>query len=302
MRLLGVGLGVIALLTCAKTIREQLGYDDAVAAFLLGTFAVLAMHAATSEVQRFREWVVTLAKLGDACREVPASGPKTEPAHGSDCGGLMCRSVSYTAMGRERLSPLDLDVQHGEAIAVMGDADARTAFAHLVLGLLHPSAGTLMIDGIDPAQIEEAQRSSLVTGVLAGAEPFAGTILDNFRLIDPACDRVTVLDACALVHLRDWVCSLPLRELTPLSRSMLTGAVPRLLCLARLLVRLPRVLVLDGTLDELDQQHAQQIAKALDARPCTVVLCTGRPDIVPPSYRTVSVSSSSCRVERRDHV
>jgi ABC-type transport system involved in cytochrome bd biosynthesis fused ATPase/permease subunit len=268
------------------------------AAVVLAVMGLMAMHAALGEIARFRAWAATLAILADACREVPA--PAADPAElaelagaaGATDGMLWCRSLVYVAGGERRLSSTSLEVRPGEAVAVTGDVEARTAFAHLVLGLVAPSEGRVTIGGMDVAGLDETRRRDLVAGVTVGAEPLAATILENFRMVDPACGPAAVLDACARAGLGDWLASLPLAERTPLSPGALPGAVRRQLCLARLLVRLPRVLVLDGTLDELGTEQARDLAGSLVDLPCTVLLCTGRTDFLPPEFRPLPVSSS----------
>ena len=246
------------------------------------------MHSAIDEVLRLRRWIAPLADFEQSFLEVQTYRDQVEIAP-AGAGILRCKSLRYRTADYDRLAPTDVDGRAEDAIAIVGDASARMAFAQLVLGLTQPSEGEVTIDGINPAEVPETRRRSLVAGVLSGAEPVGGTIIDSFRLIDPACGRSAVLDACAQVGLREWMAALPLGELTPLSRSALAGAVSPLLCLAGLLLRLPRVLVLDGTLDQLDTARAQALARFAAVLPCTVVLCTARPDIIPPNFRPVSV-------------
>lgn len=261
-------------------------------ALVLAVIGLVAMHAALGEIVRLRGWAATLSILADACREVPPptyeAAESVESAGGTD-GTLQCRAV---AGGKGRLSSTSVEVRPGEAVAVTGEVDARTALAHLVLGLVAPSEGRVTIGGMDVTGLDETRRRDLVAGVTAGAEPLAATVLDNFRMVDPACGRTAVLDACVRVGLGDWLASLPLAERTPLSPGTLPGTVRRQLCLARLLVRLPRVLVLDGTLDELGTEQARVLARSLLELPCTVLLCTGRTDFLLPEFRPLPVSSS----------
>jgi predicted ABC-type transport system involved in lysophospholipase L1 biosynthesis ATPase subunit len=284
---LGAALVGVALLAFAD------GPGRGTTSLVLGAAALVAGHLAVGELQRLRAWGATLAALADAELEAPAAAVPAEPEPGPGGGALRCRSLRLAARGSAGLAFPDLEVEPGEAVAVLGHTDARTAFAHLALGLVHPSGGTLSIDGMEVARLDEARRRALAAGVLAGAEPLAATILDNFRLVDPACGRPAVLEACARVGLGEWLAALPLGEHTLLTPGVLTGAVPRLLCLARLLVRLPRVLVLDGTLDELGAEQARSLARSLHGLPCTVVLCTGRPDVVPPEFRVVQLSPAT---------
>lgn len=279
---LGIAFVGLALLT------SPLAPGDALAVLLPGTAALVATHVLAGDVQRLRGWMRTLRTLADAELELPRFTDAIQP---SGAGTLHCRAVRYAAGGRERLSSTTLHADAGAAIGVTGGAEARAALARLILGLVPPSGGEVAVGGVPVWGMDETRRGPVCAGVLSGAQPVPGTLLDNFRVVHPACTREDVLDACARVGLSGWIAALPLAELTPLTPAVLSGAVPRLLCLARLLPRLPRVLVLDGTLDELDAERARALALDLGALPCTVVLCTGRPEIIPPAFRTIHLSS-----------
>ncbi|MBV9109203.1 MAG: hypothetical protein JO306_07345, partial [Gemmatimonadetes bacterium] len=276
----------IALVAVATGVGGIAGRGQA-AVVVLGAMALAATHGLLLEFLRLRAWLPALASLADAALEV---SPPREPVTVPDGGGAVeCRALQSATPG-ECLAPVTLFVPAGGAVAVLGEAGARRAFAELLVGLTEPSGGSVRIDGADPARLDEARRRDVVAGVLSGAEPVAATVLDNVRLADPACTPAAARDACGRAGLGEWLASLPLGERTPLSPGTLPGPVPRLLCLARLLVRLPRVLVLNGTLDELDTGTATTLAGSLADLPCTVVLCTGRSDFLPAAFRHVELS------------
>ncbi len=291
--LLGLSFGSLALITGQATIGGRVGPGDGIAAIILGVTTLVSAHAAIAEFQRYRVWTTTLGLLADSEREVPTSKGSSPVDLGPDGGIVLLSSVRFAASGIDSLAETDFRASPGRPVAVIGDDGARAAVARLVLGLVHASAGAVTIDGFTPTELDEPERRVLVKGVLRGAEPMSGTIIANFQMVNPTCNRIDVREACARVGLVDWLDALPLLERTSLSRSLFAGPTARLLCLARLLVRAPRVLVLDGTLDELDIPHAHSILRNLEDLGCTLVLTTARMDIVPTHFRIARVTSSS---------
>lgn len=293
---LAAELTVLATLALIAPAAVRLPLADTLSAVALSAAALAAMHATLRGLRALLDWTIPLARLRDLhdeARETRAAAPPGLAGPSTTMAALECRALTYRAPAADTpvLRDVDLVVAPGEAVAVIGgEWERRTPFARLLLGLLSPTGGAALVNGYEIGTLAEAERRLLIAGVLDGAEPEAGTVLDQFRLVDPTCSRATVLRACAAVGLATWVSSLPLREGTPVTRSVAFDEHHRrLLCLAAQLVRPPRVLVLEGTLDRFEIVTARRLTRSLAALGCAVVLCTSRPEIVPPGYRCINL-------------
>lgn len=282
---------------------------DVLSMHLLATVSVVTLSTSHAEYEKLSRWVDSLARLRDVLEEgwlgpshsVPVRTAPGGVARLADSGdGLVeCRGVAYrpSDSSADLLCDVSLLVKAGEAVAVVGGAGAgKTLLARLLLGLLRPSRGRVLVGGCDVVTLGEVRRRDLIGGLLENVEPMDGTIVDNLCLTNEFAGSPAIERACTLVGIDGWISALPLREATTVVRGGAFGERQRrLLCLARLLVRPPRVVVLDATLDALEGEHAKALAESIATLPSAVILCTARPEIIPASYRRHHLARPSRR-------
>jgi ATP-binding cassette subfamily B protein len=176
-------------------------------------------------------------------------------------------SFSYTP-GTEVLHDVDLEIQPGESLAVVGPTGAgKSTVAKLIIRFYDPDSGTVSIDGHDLKGVRmESLRSQL--GVVP-QEPFLfhGTVRDNVAFADPEATDAEVEAACGAVGIEDLIDSLPggIHATVHERGTSLSAGERQLLALARAFLAKPRVLVLDEATSNLDLRSEAKIEFALDA-------------------------------------
>jgi len=176
----------------------------------------------------------------------------------------------------ELLRGVDLELSPGRLVCLQGKSGAgKSTLMDIMCGLLAPQAGRLVVDGLDIPWCEAAS-----WGVLrVEQEPmiFDGTILDNLLLRAPNPGIDAVAAACRIAEF-DWVVDAHPRgfERRVGGRQRgLSGGEARRLCLARALLRNPRILLLDETLTSVDDDARRRIFANLRLqRPELCVLMT----------------------------
>jgi heme exporter protein A len=166
------------------------------------------------------------------------------------------------AFGRQRvLDGVDLDVQRGEAVALLGANGAgKTTLLRIVATLVRPTAGRVRVAGADCAREPEAARRQL--GFLGhGSWLYEDlTALENLRfwarLGAIEADAAALRAALAAVDLERWADE----RVRPFSAGM-----KRRLSLARLVIARPKVLLLDEPFTGLDQRGAKWLEEHLQA-------------------------------------
>ena len=166
------------------------------------------------------------------------------------------------AFGRHLvLDGVDLEVRHGEAIALLGANGAgKTTLLRIVATLVRPTSGRVLVAGADCAREPEAARRQL--GFLGhGSWLYEDlTALENLRfwatLGGLAADAPTLRAALAAVELERWAGE----RVRPFSAGM-----KRRLSLARLVIARPKVLLLDEPFTGLDQRGAKWLEEHLQA-------------------------------------
>jgi ABC-type bacteriocin/lantibiotic exporter with double-glycine peptidase domain len=207
------------------------------------------------------------------------------------------RDVSFHYGDEPVLSKLRFRLQPGESVALVGPSGSgKSTVVDLLCGLRAPDSGHVELDGID---IRELRPDSLREHLAAARsiEIFEGTIDENVHLNRPEISALDVREALNSVDLLDEVLGLPeglntrlLTHGTPLS----TGQALRLM-IARAIVGRPRLLIIDGTLDGLeDESLATVLAKLTRQRaPWTLLIATGRKSVIEACQQVVTLGPPS---------
>jgi len=168
--------------------------------------------------------------------------------------------------------------------------------AQLLCGLRQPVEGHIEFDGIDIGHLRlDALRTRIA--VVGTAEIIEDSLFENVRLGRPGIDIDEVERALAMVGLADEWASLPGLNVDTVvgpNGSPLSAAQARLLTLARAIAGRPALLLLDGVLDEMDENTRRHIGKALFAAnaPWTLLVLTRSPSVAALCGRVVELPTS----------
>ena len=169
------------------------------------------------------------------------------------------------------LDNVDLRVESGRVLGLIGrSGSGKTSMARLALRLVAPTAGRVLVGGVDLATITDASLRARITAIPQDVQLFPGTVHDNVAMFAPANDA-DVRQALIDVGLGDWLNSLPDGLATRLSadarddgnRVGLSSGQAQLLALARAMLRHPDVVVLDEATSRVDPATQAAISSAI---------------------------------------
>lgn len=219
---------------------------------------------------------VSLVRSREAARRVLAlmAAPAAQPpapapaAPAAADGTLVAAGLACGWPGRPpALTGIDLEVGPGRSVAVVGPSGVgKTTLLATLAGLLPPVAGTVRVDGLDPAALDRADAARRVAFLAEDAHVFDTTVLENLRV---ARGDVTPDEATAVlraVGLGPWLAGLPdgLDTLLGADAARVSGGERRRLLLARALLAPARVLLLDEPTEHVDAGAAELLAALLD--------------------------------------
>jgi ATP-binding cassette subfamily B protein len=183
-------------------------------------------------------------------------------------GEVRLEGVTFAYVeGRPVLHDVDLTIPAGETFAFVGETGAgKSTIAKLVNRLYDPTAGRVLLDGIDIRDVSLASVRRQVGTVPQEAFLFGGSIRTNVAFARPDATDAEVEEACRLVGLGDLLDRLPEGLDTPVHERgvSLSSGERQLLALARAFLARPRILVLDEATSNLDLRSEAKIEDALD--------------------------------------
>lgn len=184
---------------------------------------------------------------------------------------------AVTVADSDVLHGITLSVQPGRMLALVGPSGAgKTTLGGLVLRLYDPTSGTVRVGGQDLREVTEESLHQAVGMVSQDAHLFHDTVRSNLLYAAPDASEAELLAALAAAHVDDLVRRLPEGLDTRVGDRghRLSGGEKQRIAIARLLLRSPRVVVLDEATAHLDSESEAAVQRALDSA------MTGRTSIV----------------------
>jgi ATP-binding cassette subfamily B protein len=185
---------------------------------------------------------------------------------------------------RPALRGVDLRVAPGETLAVVGaTGSGKTTLASLTARLHDPAGGRITLDGVDIARIPRSELRSAVAVAFDEPVLFSGTVLDNVLLGEKA-DAAAIDHALRCAGVEEFLPLLADGVLTRVGEGGMTlsGGQRQRIALARIMVRRPRVVVLDDPLSAVDTHTEARVHGALRdvLAATTAVVMARRPSTV----------------------
>ena len=174
---------------------------------------------------------------------------------------------SYPGEARTVLDGISLAVPKGACIALVGPSGGgKTTVADLLTGLLRPTSGQVLVDGIDLNELEPVAWRHGVGLVMQEPLILHATIAENVALGDEHIDRDRVRHALDIAHAWEFVSLLPhgIDTVVAEKGARLSGGQRQRLSIARALYHQPRLLILDEATSALDGESEAKVQEAID--------------------------------------
>ena len=210
----------------------------------------------------------------------PISRPKFE-------GEIEFKNVSYSFGETDQpiLQNLSFKIPPGQKVALVGKmGSGKSTLSRLVAGILEPSEGSILIDGVDVRQIDPADIRKNIGIMLQETWLFSGSVRENIQMGFNEYDDAHLLKICKIAGVDEFVGSHPKGyDLEIKERGVgLSGGQRQTINLARSLLHDPQILLLDEPTSSLDQGTEKKIVDALNesSKNRTMLIVTHRNPIL----------------------
>jgi ABC-type multidrug transport system fused ATPase/permease subunit len=286
--LLVIGLGAYEIHSGALTVGTFMAFLGAVGS-LYGPARGLAK--APGRFQRASAGAQRVADLLDTCslvEERPGARPLAKVEGALEFNDL---HFAYTP-GAEVLRGISLRIEPGETVAVVGPSGSgKSTLVRLALRLYDPTAGAVLIDGMDVRDITLESLRRTVGIVFQEPYVFSGSIAENIRYGQHDASDDQVAAAARAAHIHAFVDAQPggYSTLVGPRGGSLSGGQRQRLAVARALLREPPILLLDEATASVDSEAEEMIQDALErlAGQCTILIIAHRLSSVRRADRVV---------------
>jgi ABC-type multidrug transport system fused ATPase/permease subunit len=190
-----------------------------------------------------------------------------QPLPAPAAGRVEFRGIDFAYdTGSQVLHGIDFVAEPGQTLALVGHTGSgKSSIINLVAKFYLPTAGQILIDGHDLADVtgESLHRQMAIVSQLNFL--FDGTLADNIRFSRPGASTAELLEVCRMLDCLDLIERLPQGLDTPVGErgANLSGGERQLVCFARALLADPRILILDEATSAIDALTEERLQRAL---------------------------------------
>jgi ATP-binding cassette subfamily B protein RaxB len=192
------------------------------------------------------------------------------------------------------LDNVNLVIEAGQFVTIMGPSGGgKTTLVKIMLGLIEPTGGEILIDGMPLATIGARPYREHVAAVMQEDQLLSGSIADNICFFDSAFDQDRMVECAQLAGVHDEIMAMPMtyNSLIGDMGSSLSGGQKQRVLLARALYRQPKILFLDEGTAHLDVENEKRINESLRRLPMTRISVAHRPEIMSGADKILRIGS-----------
>lgn len=218
-------------------------------------FVMLTMSAASAK------------RISEVLTEEPSLKNGERPLHMVANGDIDFNHVYFSykeGSGEETLKDIDLHIKSGETIGIIGGTGCgKSSFANLVSRLYDVQKGSVFVGGRDVREYDMEVLRNQVAVVLQKNVLFSGTILENLRWGKEDATKEECMEACRQACADEFITRFPKQYETYIEQggSNVSGGQKQRLCIARALLKNPKILILDDSTSAVDTATDAKIRK-----------------------------------------
>ena len=300
----GAAFAVVIFFGVPYVMAGQMSTGVLVAASILVSRMLAPLSSITTVLNRWQQAKIAAQSL-DQLMKLPVDNPQEAATvqRPTIAGDYRLESAAFSYDGESAaLTVASLEISAGERIAVLGRNGAgKSTLLQALSGLMQPASGSVLLDGVDMAHIDPADVRRDVSLLSQNARLFHGTLRENLKLGAPLASDGDVIAALQAAGTWAYVQRLPLGLDHPLQEGGLglSGGQRQGILLARMLLRKPRVMLLDEPTAAMDEATEQDVIASLRrvSANSTLIIATHRMAAIEAVDRIIVVDGGAIAMD-----
>ena len=211
-------------------------------------------------------------RIVELLKEKPTIKNIANPVNEILSGDIVFENVDFSYLNDENklaLSKINLEIKSGETIGIIGSTGSgKTSLVQLIPRLYDVTNGTVYVGGIDVRDYDLKVLRDNVSCVLQKNTLFSGTIKDNLRWGNENATDKEIIEACKIANAHDFIMNFTNKYDTLIEQggTNVSGGQKQRLCIARALLKKPKVIILDDSTSAVDTSTEASIRDALSTK------------------------------------
>ncbi|MBQ7075166.1 MAG: ABC transporter ATP-binding protein [Clostridia bacterium] len=210
----------------------------------------------------------SIQRITEVFDEVPDISDENATETEVPSGSISFNNVHFEYIkGKEVLKDISFRIESGETVGILGGTgSSKTSLVQLIPRLYDATKGEVSVGGKNVKEYKINALRQSVAMVLQNNVLFSGTIMENLRWGNPDADEEQIISACKDAQAHDFITSFPDGYGTMLGQGgvNLSGGQKQRLCIARALLKKPKIIILDDSTSAVDTATDKKIRTALN--------------------------------------
>ena len=213
--------------------------------------------------------LASIRRIKEVLEEIPDLAEPVTPKYDVKDGSIVFDNVSFSykkGIGKDTLKNINIKIHSGEMIGIIGSTGSgKSSLVNLISRLYDVKKGRVLVGGVNVKDYDLHSLRSQVSVVLQNNVLFSGSILENLRWGDKEASEEQCIEACRLACADEFIEKMPDKYHTHIERGgvNISGGQKQRLCIARALLKKPKILIMDDSTSAVDTATDAKIRKDL---------------------------------------